>query len=950
MKNQLHKLPLLFVLLLFSIQVSSQEGTVTGVLTDNQGLPLPGVNIIVKGTTTGTQTDFDGNYSINCSTGDTLVFSYVGFDNKEVLVTAEMFGQKGAMAIIKKEAVQPIKHKAYTEALKRSDKDKIVVPSLEDSFTTFNKVNNTFPYNRIKNIQVKKDKVQLTYFSPDIFFETGVSLTTEFRFVQNKNLPLLQKTYAQGRPFNGQNTFFGAETGETFSYGPRLLSLEFDGNTYPYDSNGSLVPIGAGSGKSAIPYDNTIFETSVTNTSSLFFNVTTDSNLFEFNYKNKTQEGIFGRQTSYLNDFSLEYRNPKNAYKTVIWDTFLKYTNSSDNQPNINGFHNNLLLNNWATPISFDNSQGSVLSDNTQRSFSPDRFNNPDWLLQNNRNRVKNTSFIASIQNKIRVSNDIYFKTALSYRNSVNTQRFGVVKNTTGFSEGYRSDKKIQEDNFNTSVLFKLEKYLDDSKIELASNTNFTHKRLKYSLSEGFGLEDFTFQNALLQTNRNVDLQRNTLRLFNKLSYTIADWKTTVSIANSSFVSSIQKNEWFLPTLQVKLDLENIFDIYGLNYFTVSASTAYDVNKTSLFYKNQSHNSLLFSPEESLGYLANQDLFVTNELKLEKKKNYELSANLDFDLFYGDLDVQLGFTYYNSTTDNSVFPVYDQNQFQLRNIADIRNRGFEFDLSLPVYNNNGFTYIPKLIFTSYRTKVLKIHASEETIPIAGFSSVSKNLIKDQPAGVIVGTAFARDSQNNIIIDNQGFPLVANERKVIGDPTPDYTIGFSNTFNWKRIHLDFLIDYQKGGDVWNGTQNVLNYLGTSQQSADQRSITSFVFDGVNTSGIPNSIPVDFANPINGISENRFVRYGFEGVAEEAIEDGSYINLKSINLSYLLKKDRDNHFIRELDIGIYGNNLFTWTRYRGASPYSSLFGHSSGQGLHFFNTPITSEIGIKINIKI
>lgn len=65
--------------LLFIAQVSyGQVKTVTGTVTDQNGLPLPGVNVLVKATTTGTQTDFDGNYSIEASEGETLIFSYLG--------------------------------------------------------------------------------------------------------------------------------------------------------------------------------------------------------------------------------------------------------------------------------------------------------------------------------------------------------------------------------------------------------------------------------------------------------------------------------------------------------------------------------------------------------------------------------------------------------------------------------------------------------------------------------------------------------------------------------------------------------------------------------------------------------------------------------------------------------------------------------------------------------
>ncbi|MEP2058407.1 MAG: SusC/RagA family TonB-linked outer membrane protein [Maribacter litoralis] len=77
--------------LLFALVVTniwSQNKTITGLVTDSDGLALPGVNIVVKGTTNGTQTDFDGNYAIDAELGSTLVFSYIGQKTKQVIVGA----------------------------------------------------------------------------------------------------------------------------------------------------------------------------------------------------------------------------------------------------------------------------------------------------------------------------------------------------------------------------------------------------------------------------------------------------------------------------------------------------------------------------------------------------------------------------------------------------------------------------------------------------------------------------------------------------------------------------------------------------------------------------------------------------------------------------------------------------------------------------------------------
>jgi len=73
--------------LLFLTQLTfAQQKTISGTVTDQDGLVLPGVNIVIKGTSSGTQTDFDGNYSVNVNAGQTLVFTFVGLKTEEVTV------------------------------------------------------------------------------------------------------------------------------------------------------------------------------------------------------------------------------------------------------------------------------------------------------------------------------------------------------------------------------------------------------------------------------------------------------------------------------------------------------------------------------------------------------------------------------------------------------------------------------------------------------------------------------------------------------------------------------------------------------------------------------------------------------------------------------------------------------------------------------------------------
>ena len=76
---------LLVLLIAIPSSIYAQESSVSGTVTESTGMPIPGVNVVVKNTSKGAVTDFDGNYTINnVQKNDTLVYSYIGFTTQEI--------------------------------------------------------------------------------------------------------------------------------------------------------------------------------------------------------------------------------------------------------------------------------------------------------------------------------------------------------------------------------------------------------------------------------------------------------------------------------------------------------------------------------------------------------------------------------------------------------------------------------------------------------------------------------------------------------------------------------------------------------------------------------------------------------------------------------------------------------------------------------------------------
>jgi outer membrane receptor protein involved in Fe transport len=361
-------------------------------------------------------------------------------------------------------------------------------------------------------------------------------------------------------------------------------------------------------------------------------------------------------------------------------------------------------------------------------------------------------------------------------------------------------------------------------------------------------------------------------------------------------------------------------------------------------YSSLEYNTLSLPSAGFNNYFESGELFYRAGLEPEQLRKFELGGELG--LWNNRLETT--FTYYHDSRDRAIFPFFADTEMTLVNGADITNRGVEAAISFRAYSTD-LSWNIKLNFSHNRSKVEKIHVAAEEIPIAGFSDIHKSLIEGQPVGVLVGTRYARNPDGDMIIGSDGYPLVDERTGIIGDPNPDWTAGLQNQLSWKGLALSFLLNLEKGGDSWNGTQNVLNYHGTSALTGQERSIRDYIFPGVNEAGIVNTMTVNFADSDQEMSGNRWVRYGLTGVAEAAIEEASSLWLQEIALHYTVPRYilHDLH-LSSIKLSVFARNLLLFTPYQGVDPGSSLFGYEHGRGLDLFNLPGMRSFGLKLQL--
>lgn len=137
-----------------------QDKKVTGVVSDDQG-PLPGVNVVVKGTTRGVQTDIDGNYTIKVNQGETLVFSFLGMQEKSYFV-----GASNVMNIkMQKSDVVLEESYGYEPVMRRKNYDRVQVVDAKS--------------NEKDTTEISKEETKAKYKNETLFVIDGVPTNYE---------------------------------------------------------------------------------------------------------------------------------------------------------------------------------------------------------------------------------------------------------------------------------------------------------------------------------------------------------------------------------------------------------------------------------------------------------------------------------------------------------------------------------------------------------------------------------------------------------------------------------------------------------------------------------------------------------------------------------------------------------------------------------------------------
>jgi TonB-linked SusC/RagA family outer membrane protein len=319
----------------------------------------------------------------------------------------------------------------------------------------------------------------------------------------------------------------------------------------------------------------------------------------------------------------------------------------------------------------------------------------------------------------------------------------------------------------------------------------------------------------------------------------------------------------------------------------------------------------------SLSTLANTNV------KPERQRELEVGTDMSF------LNNRLGltFSYYNKTVKdlllNVVIAPTTGYSSLLNNIdGTLKNKGIELMLTGVPMKTKDFSWTSTLIFNRNRNKIVGSGAQRLIATNAG---APVSITDGYPVGVFYGTYFERTSDGSIATDAKGIPLTEGliagnaKRKVLGDPNPDYTGSFVNDFTFKKLSLHIQLDAVQGGDVWNADWRTRQGVGNGKIAEAEQM---------------GQLPRGYVA-------------GAYNVEEWRIDDGSFVKLREISLSYNVGQVK---FIKGLTVNLSGRNLFSWDNYKGYDPELNAGGQSTIlRNIDFGSVPIPRTFSLGLQAK-
>ncbi len=369
------------------------------------------------------------------------------------------------------------------------------------------------------------------------------------------------------------------------------------------------------------------------------------------------------------------------------------------------------------------------------------------------------------------------------------------------------------------------------------------------------------------------------------------------------------------------------------SYGTTGNSEIGDFAARGLYTGNAGYNGL---PGQHPTQLANPDL------KWESTASFDVG--FEASIIKNRISVEVD--YYNRNTRDLLLnvnvPATSGFSTQLRNVGKLNNKGFEFTINSENFVGKDFRWSTSINFGANKNKVTDLGGQQ--------IGTLNRAMEGEPLGVFYAREFAGADpangdalyyKNTVGSDGKIDHTTTNDYNAakdvrIGNPNPDFIYGVRNTFSYKGVDLDVLLQGVQGNEIFNGGGQYMSASGSNGFDNQTR-------DQLNSWKKPGDITM--------VPEARLFFANGTDNSSRYISDGSYLRVKAVTLGYNLPKsvltklhvDKARFYIR-------AQNLFTITKYKGWDPEVNADFQASNinQGQDFYSAPQLKTIVFGLTI--
>ncbi len=976
---------LTFILTTFlSIALLGQERVISGKVTDADGLALPGVTVQLAGTSTGTVTGTDGTYQLSV-TGGVLRFSYIGFATQEIDIA-----NKSVIDVVLLEETKTLEElvvvgygtqmkKDLTTAVSVVGKEDIdsrpitsAVQALQGKAAGVQVVQPSGKPGTPLSVRVRGSTSVLAGNEP-LYVVDGVPTTNIIGLNPNDiaTMSILKDASSAAiygaRAANGVvliTTRRGQQDEPVVSfnmyYGISNLRKTIDVlNTRRYRdlmeeiSPGSMDPTRTDFNN----WSDEVFGTGQTQSYQFSFSGGSAKSQYYLSLGYLGQDGIVEPAKFDRYSVMLNLDNELKSWLKVGTSISISRLNTQDTPDNASSGRGGVIMSALNTPpflntYQGENEPGFMLTDKTW--YDPNPFQ-PSWEnpiaymygpdQQTIENRVLGSvyaelAFLKNFNFRTKVGSDVGNSQWDYYLDPFRTN-YGRVNNGIGRSNKWAGYTWLWENTLNYSNTFgkhKVTALLGNSMQKYQGNNTYM---------EG---TDFPDDVSVKTLNAANTITGNTSRdgwalssFFGRATYDFSGkYYLTVSVRHDG--SSKLAEPWgTMPSFSAgwRISSENFMkDIDVIDDLKIRGGWGKNGNQEGI--SNYARYGLIGysrrTPTNPLSGPASYQISYGNP-DLRWETTAQSNIGIDLTMFRARLNFTID-AYIKKTSDvllNVQLPSTLPISSIQTNAGDIENRGIEFEVGGVVidkefkwfadfnmsFNRNEVTalqYTPVYYFGRVYSNNQDVAIVKPGLPLGSFFGYISEGVDPE-----TGDLMYRDIDNNGIINS-------SDRTVIGDAQPDFIFGFTNNLSWRRFDLSFFFQGSYGNDIYNATRIDLEGM------FDSKNQSTAVLRRWTTPGQETDIP-RVGNMANVNNSTRF------------LEDGSYVRLKALTLSYKIFRTSDyNKVFKTLSVYFTGENLLTFTNYSGFDPEVNAFGNSATElGIDYGTYPQARTFIVGLNVE-